>query len=196
GGREDWIAFDPARDFTVLPWLVEVLDRPIRRGDVIVGGRRPESVGSTVTIFDRAYTVYGKLALTGVGPFERASFVTFETAADIGSAAGGAAVRARGLDVSPGRASALLVRLKTGATPEQFRFAAAGLPGVQVVTGNGLSTSVRQALTLIMGGSAVFSLLTLLTTTLMVGALYTGLLNERRRELGLLLSVGMRPRQV
>jgi putative ABC transport system permease protein len=30
----------------------------------------------------------------------------------------------------------------------------------------------------------------------MVGVLYTGLLSERRRELGLLLSVGMRPAQV
>ncbi len=30
----------------------------------------------------------------------------------------------------------------------------------------------------------------------MVGALYTGLLSERKRELGLLLAVGMRPLQV
>jgi putative ABC transport system permease protein len=38
--------------------------------------------------------------------------------------------------------------------------------------------------------------LTLLITALMVGAIYTGLLTERRRELGLLLAVGMRPLQV
>jgi putative ABC transport system permease protein len=32
----DLIAFDPARDFTVLPWLQEKLDRPMRQGDVIL----------------------------------------------------------------------------------------------------------------------------------------------------------------
>src|SRR5262249_34451670 len=37
---------------------------------------------------------------------------------------------------------------------------------------------------------------TFLVTALMVGVMYTGLLTERRRELGLLLAVGMRPAQV
>src|SRR5262245_36160008 len=31
-GDEDLIAFDPERDFTVLPWLAEKLDRPFGRG--------------------------------------------------------------------------------------------------------------------------------------------------------------------
>jgi putative ABC transport system permease protein len=36
----DLIAFDPARDITVQPWLAQHLDRPLRKGDVIIGGRR------------------------------------------------------------------------------------------------------------------------------------------------------------
>lgn len=196
GGKEDLIAFDPARDFTVRPWLVETVGRPYRRGDLIVGGRRPEPVGGTVTLFNREFPIYGRLALTGVGPFERAYFASFETTADVAAAARAVSGRelAAGLDTD--RASALLLRLKVGATPEQVRFAAARLPEVQVVPGNGLSMSVRQALRLVLGGSVVFSGLILLITALMVGALYTGLLNERRRELGLLLAVGMRPIQV
>ena len=147
-------------------------------------------------IFDRDFTVYGRLALTGVGPFERAYFASFETASDVATAAREVSGRGFASGLETGRASALLVRLKVGATPEQFRFAAARLPDVQVVAGNGLSTSVRQTLRLILGGSLVFSGLILLTTALMVGALYTGLLSERRREMGLLLAVGMRPLQV
>src|SRR5262249_13062170 len=83
----DLISFDPTLDFTVQPWVVEKLDRPFRRGDVIVGGRRGESVGSDIRLFARSFTVYGKLALTGVGPFERAMFVSFDTGADIAAAA-------------------------------------------------------------------------------------------------------------
>jgi putative ABC transport system permease protein len=192
---QDLIAFDPARDFTVLPWLRENLDRPLRRGDVIVGGRRGEAVGGEIRLFGRTLTVYGKLALTGVGPFERALFVSFDTASDLATAARETTGRDV-LDASPGRFSALLVRLRVGATPEQFRFAAARLAGVQVVAGNGLNTTVRQGMSTILNGAVHFTVLTLLTTALMVGAIYTGLLTERGRELGLLLAVGMRPAQV
>ncbi|WP_406698323.1 ABC transporter permease [Singulisphaera sp. Ch08] len=196
GGQEDLIAFDPDRDFTVRPWLVESLGRGFRRGDLIVGGRRPETVGGTVRLFHRDFTVYGRLALTGVGPFERAIFASFETVSDVAAAARASSGREFATDLDTDRATALLVRLRVGATPEQFRFAAARRPDVQVVAGNGLSTSVRQALRLVLGGSVVFSGLILLTTALMVAALYTGLLSERRRELGLLLAVGMRPLQL
>ena len=61
-GYEDLVVFDPSRDFTVLPWLGEMLDRPLRTGDVIVGGRRPEAVGGSVPLFNRTFPVYGKLA--------------------------------------------------------------------------------------------------------------------------------------
>jgi putative ABC transport system permease protein len=193
--EEGLIAFDPARDFTVLPWLDAKLDRPPRRGDVILGGRRSEAVGGEVRLFGRTFPVYGRLALTGVGPFERALFVSFDTASDVAAAARETTGRAV-LDARPDRFSAVLVRLGVGATPEQFRFAAARLPEVQVVAGNGLNTSVRQGIATILRGAVLFTALTLLTTALMVGALYTGLLTERRRELGLLLAVGMRPAQL
>jgi putative ABC transport system permease protein len=194
-GEEDLIAFDPARDLTVLPWLVEKLDRPFQSGDVIVGGRRSETVGGTLSLFGRTYSVYGKLALTGVGPFERAIFVSFDTAADIANAAREAAGKPL-FDADRARYSALLVRLEVSALPEQFRFAASRFPEVQVVAGNGLTTSVRQGLSTLLNGAMLFTAVILVTTALMVGVLYTGLLGERRRELGLLLAVGMRPGQV
>jgi putative ABC transport system permease protein len=194
-GDDDLIAFDPARDFTILPWLTEKLDRPFRQGDVILGGRRFESVGAEVRLFGRTFPVYGKLALTGVGPFERSLFVSFETAGDVAAAARKTTGRDF-LDADSNRYSAILVRLKLGATPEQFRFAAARVVGVQVISGNGLNTTVRQGMSTILDGAVLFTALILLTTGLMVGILYTGLLSERRRELGLLLAVGMRPSQV
>jgi putative ABC transport system permease protein len=139
--------------------------------------------------------VFGKLGLTGVGPFERAYFVSFDTAQDLAAAARQTTGRAL-LDPAGDHVSALLIRLGAGATPEQFRFAAAGLGGVQIISGNSLSTTVRQAMSRILDGAVLFTALALLTTALMVGTLYTGLLAERRRELGLLLAVGMRPFQL
>jgi putative ABC transport system permease protein len=192
---KDLIAFDPDRDFTVLPWLTEKLDRPFRRGDVIVGGRRPEAVAGETRLFGRTFPVYGRLGLTGVGPFERGIFVSFATAQDIAAAAQKTTGRAI-FHPDPDSPSAFLVRLRVGATREQLRFAAARLSGVQVVVGNGLNTSVRQGMSALLNGVVLFTVLTLLVTALMIGVTYSGLLSERRRELGLLLAIGMRPAQL
>ncbi|MFO0879476.1 MAG: ABC transporter permease [Gemmataceae bacterium] len=190
----DLVAFDPARDFTVLPWIVEGPPGDPGRGGVLVGGRRSEQVGETLVLFGRSFPVRGRLALTGVGPFERAVFVTFETLDDLRQAAASSSSPVS-LPDDAGY-SALLVRLRVGATPEQFRFAAARLSDAQVIAGNSLTTAVRQGLQTLLHGAVIFAGLGLVAVTLMVAALYTGLLAERRRELGLLVAVGMRPGQL
>jgi putative ABC transport system permease protein len=174
----DIVVFDPARDFTVLPWLHGRLDRPLGPGDALVGGRRPERVGEAVQLGGRTVTVRGRLDLTGVGPFDRSVFVSFDT-------------------LDAGRhVSALLVRLAPGATAEQVRFALASRTAVKVVAGASLATSVRHMLTALLGGAAPLMLLVLAATVLTVGVLYSAVLTERRRELGVLLTLGARRGQV
>jgi putative ABC transport system permease protein len=194
-GDAEVVAFDPANDLTVLPWVVEMSSRAFGRDDLIVGARRPEPVGSIVTLFGRPFRVWGKLGLTGVGPFERACFVSFETAADLAEATRTAA----GREIMPpddARVSALLVRLSPGSSVERLRFEAAGMPELQVVAGTGVQTAVRQALTAILNGSFVVSVAALLATVVLVGLFYSAILAERRRDLGLLLSLGIRPREL
>jgi putative ABC transport system permease protein len=191
----DVIAFDPRRDFTVLPWLREKLDRPFNPGDALVGARRGESVGVSIPLGARALTVYGRLESTGVGSFDRSVFVTFETAealAEAGRRASGTSV----FDGARRRVSAVLVRLAVGATPDQVRFALAGEPDVKVAASASLYTSVRQMLTAVLGATVVLTLLVVVATVLMVSALYSAVVVERRRELGLLLALGTRPRQL
>lgn len=191
----DLIAFDPARDFTVLPWLKEKLDRPLRQGDVILGARRDEALGSQVTLSGQPLQVYGRLGLTGVGPFDRSFFVTFDTATAMAEA-GRSLPPGEGIDGDPAKVSALLVRLAVGATPEQVRFAIAQTPDVKVVAGTSLFTSVRQVLTALLQGAVAFTALVLLVTVLSVGVMFSAILAERRAELGLLLAVGTRRRQL
>lgn len=182
----DLVAFDPQRDFTVLPWLKDRLERPMQNGDVLIGARREEPLGSQVTLHGQPLTVYGRLGQTGVGPFDHALFVTFDTAKDMGKA----------LDHDPRKVSALLVRLDVGATPDQVRFALAGRPEVKVVAGTSLFTSVRQALTALLLGAVFFTGLLLFASVVMVSVLFSAILAERSRELGLLLAIGARRRQV
>jgi putative ABC transport system permease protein len=148
-----------------------------------------------VVLFGRPFRVWGKLGLTGVGPFERASFASFETAADLAEATRIATHREIG-SPDDARVSALLVRLSPGSSVEQLRFAVAGMPQLQLVAAAGVQTAVRREVAALLRGSLVVSLVALLATVILVGLVYSAILAERRRELGLLLAIGIRPREL
>lgn len=188
----DVVAFDPARDFTVLPWLGTRLDAPLGARDAIVGARRPEREGASLQLGERTLTVRGRLDASGVGPFDRSVFVSFDAIEALASVGPPSPFFAGGRT----RVSALLVRLAPGASAEQVRFALASRPGVKVVAGASLATSIRQMLTALLDGAGVLTLLVLAATVVMVGVLYSAVLVERRRELGVLLVLGARRGQV
>ena len=193
--QADLIAFDPARDFTVLPWLKERLDRPLRQGDVIVGARRDEALGSQITLAGQPLEVYGRLGTTGVGPFDGSFFITFASAAALAETSR-TLPEGEQIDGNPDKVSALLVRLDVGATPEEVRFAVAQMPDAKVVAGTSLFTSVRQVLTALLQSAVVLTVLVLFVTVLSVGVMFSAIIAERRAELGLLLALGTLRRQL
>jgi putative ABC transport system permease protein len=133
--------------------------------------------------------VYARLGITGVGPFDRSYFVSFKTAATmIGLDDGGGA--------DPAKASALLVRIDVGVRRDQAHFALANRPNWKIADGNLLFTSVRHSMTTVLSCAAGVVVLMLFGTGLMVASEYSAVVSERRKELGILLAVGMRARQL
>lgn len=192
----DAIVFDPGADLTVQPWVVERLARPFAAGDVIVGGRRPEAVGERLMFQGVELVVHGRLGLTGAGPFERSIFLGPATARRLADAR---AVTADGQPfptdplASP---SGALVRLVGGRGPEELRFAAAAVPEVMLIVGSGSQIEVRQAVATLADSSLVMLLVALVAPAVLVGVAYTGMLAERRRELGTMLALGVPRRDV
>jgi putative ABC transport system permease protein len=187
----DVVFFDAATDFTVRPWIVESLARPFTCGDVIVGGRRPEPVGERFTIQGVDLVVYGRLGLTGSGPFERSLFMAGDTSdrlVDAGCVDAAGTPLVRDALSAP---SGVLVRLAAGRGPDELRFALATVAGVGVTTGNGSQIDVRQAVAALTRSSLALLVVCLLAPAVLVGVAYTGMLAERRRELGLMLSLGL-----
>jgi putative ABC transport system permease protein len=173
----DVIAFDPALDFTVQPWIEERLPRPLRDGDVIVGAQSATGPGGKIDVLGHTATVYARLGRTAVGTHEQGLFLSFATARQWKPGAAD-------------RISGVLVQLAPGASPEAVRFALAGDPSLKVVSGASIVTSVRQSLVALIASLAVLAALMLLVTALMVGVVYSAVVAERRRELGLLLATG------
>lgn len=195
GDLVDLIAFDPARDMTVQPWLEQRLDRPLRQGDVIVGGRRQEAPGSELLLFGRPLVVYGKLGKTAVGTHERGLFITFETLSELREIMRQICGTKAALE--PNKLSGVLIELAPGATTQQVRFAAlANFPGIKVVAGDTMLTSIRQGLAGLLNGMLGLMAIMFFSTALMVSVLFSAVVTERRRELGLLRAVGARRGQV
>ena len=164
GQPSNIIAFDSAQHFTVLNWLED--HGSVGTSDVIVGGRLPGQLGQSLSLCGKPLGIYGRLAKTGVGPFDESYFISFDALADLVAFCRGSGAKAgdkRGPpdagtvpehtganvcppDLQPNRASAFLLQLSSGAKIEEVKFALAQLPDVRIIEGNNVLTSSRQAL--------------------------------------------------
>lgn len=188
----DLIGIDPARDFTIQPWLREKLDRELRAGDVILGAGRDAPLGSQMLIFGKAHVVYGKLGRTGVGTHERGVFMSFET---LESLAG--SMPQRPAVLAPGKVTGFLVELAPGATTLQARFAIlSAIKGVKVVTGESSLSGIRQGLAALLKGILALVVLMFVSMAVMVSVLFSAIVTERRTELGMLKAIGARRSQL
>lgn len=190
--RANLVAFDQRSDFTVLPWLSEKLSREMRTGDLIVGARvgQSQELGEELEPCDQAATVYAKLGRSGVGPMDDSMFATYETAQYLAQG------KINGVSAIPtfdrNHCSAILVRLSVGTTPEQVKFAISQLNNVKVIAGTTIVTSTRQTTSALLAGMACMVSLMLVGSAIVVALLFSAIISERKREIGLLSAVGSR----
>ncbi|TDX59708.1 putative ABC transport system permease protein [Methylosinus sp. sav-2] len=213
------IAYDPRRDFTIEPWLPQGLRSSLGAEELLVGERVPQKPGETISICGRTLTVVGRLRHTGVGPVDESYFLTFAGLDGLIAAAPRAAVArapdAEELhhreplhahhsaspatclpDLAPDKMSAYLLQLSAGASLEQARFAIGQIPGIKVVSGNPIFTTARQSLGSLLWGVGAFAALLILALLFVVTLLFSAIVQERYREIGMLRAMGARPGQI
>jgi putative ABC transport system permease protein len=94
------------------------------------------------------------------------------------------------------KVSALLVQLAPGASAQQVMFAIGQIPNIKQVAGNSVFTTTRQALGTLFTGAVVVAVLLLLGLLILISMLFSAIVQERYRELGLLRAMGARPNHI
>jgi putative ABC transport system permease protein len=204
------IAFDPAHDSSILNWLESGQSGPLGTDGIIIGGRLRGQPGTQLSVCGMPMTIRGRLGKTAVGPFDDSYFLTFDALAQIVSVCRSSAAgigskpddMRHGSDkecspeLMPDRVSAFLLQLSPTARIDDVKFVLAQLPGVRIVEGNAVLTSSRQALSTLLIGVVVFTAFQLTGLLILMSLLFSAIVQERYREIGLLRAMGAGPNQV
>lgn len=183
------IAFDPATDLTIRPWLVNHLRTPLGPAEIITGSSVPVLPGDMIPFFGTNFTVAGTMDPTGMDVLDRSVFMSLETAYRMAEDS-----RERSpqpIMVDRDRISAVLAAVREGGSPDRVAIGIEhAVPGIRAITTSSVTTLVKDQISgtvrvVISAGVLLWAVVLLITAFA-----FMMIVQERRRELGLLRAMG------
>jgi putative ABC transport system permease protein len=177
------VAFDIASDFIVLPWLKYPLEDGLRSGELLIGSNTFENLDlleQDAFLFNMEFKIVGILEETGTG-LDDSIFMLEEDAKKV--------FKNRGEDED--KISVVFVKVKEGYdAKEVWRKIEGSIVEVDAITRGRMGDRVKETLG---NMSRVFSLIVFFSSILTVfvaWAIYSAVVNERRREIGIIRAMG------
>ncbi len=189
------VGFDPETDFTVKPWLQETIKRNLGRDEVIIGGAIPVSTGEKMTFYGKDLTVVGSLVRTGLEYIDHAVYMTMETARDLIKVSKTRSYEP--LNVSEDMYSTILVQVDEKISPERVAvFIEYEIKGVKALSSQDVIGSVKRQLFVLLKTLLGISISLWIVTVIFIGVVFSMIVNERQREIGILRSLGAKKKGV
>lgn len=189
------IAFDPATDFTITPWLQKNLKHTITGNQVIAGRLMPVMEGAILPFFGTQFSVVGTMEPTGMKFFDQSIFMTMDAAYRM--AADSASNSEQALNLDRNKISTVLVQTEKGITPERVALRIMNaVDDVKAIASDEVINTVRRQLSGLLTGILALSGILWCLALFMVGFAFYMIVNERQRELGMLRAMGAKKKQV
>jgi putative ABC transport system permease protein len=183
------IGIDQETDFIIRPWLTE--DVKLGPGEVIVGHGSASDYKSglyeTALLFDRDFEIAGILEETGTG-LDYSIIMRIEDMDEI------ILEKER---AKPGDISAIFLKLKRGYDPYIMgRVIEGEYPELDVIPRGSMGETVKATLLDINKIFSVTILLSSILSIFLAWAIFSAIVNERKREVGIIVAIGARRVQV
>jgi len=188
------VAFHQGTDFIVRPWLRQSLGRPLGKDEAILGYEAnrnlgllelesgPAEGGTQLTLFGQRFQVAGVLQKTGTG-LDTAIFVTDENLPLF--------IQKGKSPLKPGEISLIFVRVQPGQDPRKVaRRIENAILEVDTIYRNDMGKRVLSTLRDINKVFLLTILLVLALSAFLTWSIFSAIVNERMREVGIMRALG------
>ena len=202
------VAFDAKSDFTIIPWLEKELRKPLLYNEVVIGdalfsliveGRASPGSRerSTVKLFGIDFTILGMLDNTGMKFIDNTIFITYEGLQRITDEAELGEDFMKGLSQMKDSVSTILVQIEPEADIERVAVLIEYyVPDVKAIVAKEVISSARKQFSVLMKSIFSVSIILWVMAFLLISVIFSMIVNERKREVGLLRAMGARKKDV
>lgn len=190
------IAIDPETDFLIKPWFQEEKEIDLNGDEIVVGANVLAKPGDTLTFYRTDFKVKEKLETTGMG-YDNSVFMNLKTADRLKDSE--TAQKYLHLDTKEGLISMVMVEVDEGETPEtvamRIKNTYSDSP-IDAFTSNRLFRTIFENVKKFTSYSMILEILLFTATALALISVFQITINERKKEFGILYTIGAKKYQV
>lgn len=198
------IGFDPENDFTITPWLSEKLKRSLDVKEVIMGRTISAfNVGFIIQLYGLDFKVAGMLEETGMSFIDDSIFMPYKSMQNIiensekNQKKSGKKSTVKAVDLMKDQISTVLVQVKPEIAANRVAlYIESQVEGVKALVSEQIISSVRKQLFILLRSILSISVILWVMSLLLIGVVFSMIVNERRRELGMLRAMGAKKKHV
>jgi putative ABC transport system permease protein len=184
------IAYDPATDFVVQPWIAENRNGAVEDGYVVVGSRITLRPNGTVQLFNHEYPVAARLSSSASG-FDTSIFMTMDTMRRLIDQAHAEKYNFLADKYGDSVISAVLAKVDPAKVPSLLAYDIRKQnEGVEVLLSPAIFSALAGTLSGLVSYIHIFSAALWILAVIVLAAVFSGSIHERKKEFALLRILG------